>query len=114
MRGNTKWLLALAILGFAVHCRPGSAQAIVSEDFTGGTTSNPWYFFNGACLTAGTTAVTGPPEEITRLTGEPSNAGVPPEGFCEITKPSGTVVEGCLVVVTSNDTWLRSKGSKLL
>ncbi|HEV2270637.1 MAG TPA: PilC/PilY family type IV pilus protein [Steroidobacteraceae bacterium] len=59
MRGNTKWLLALAILAIAVHCRPGFAQAIVSEDFTKGTTSNPWYFFNGACLTAGTTSVTG-------------------------------------------------------
>jgi type IV pilus assembly protein PilY1 len=28
-------------------------QASVSEDFTGASTNNPWYFFNGACLTAG-------------------------------------------------------------
>jgi type IV pilus assembly protein PilY1 len=29
------------------------AQASLSEDFTGASTANPWYFFNGACLTAG-------------------------------------------------------------
>jgi hypothetical protein len=28
------------------------AQASISEDFTGVSTTNPWYFFNGACLTA--------------------------------------------------------------
>jgi type IV pilus assembly protein PilY1 len=30
------------------------AQSSISEDFTGATATNPWYFFNGACLTAGT------------------------------------------------------------
>lgn len=59
MRGNRTRLLALAILGIALHCRPTFAQAIISEDFTNGVTSNPWYFFNGACLTAGTTSVSG-------------------------------------------------------
>jgi type IV pilus assembly protein PilY1 len=29
------------------------AQMSVSEDFTSGSTTNSWYFFNGACLTAG-------------------------------------------------------------
>jgi type IV pilus assembly protein PilY1 len=29
------------------------AQSAVSEDFTSGSTTNSWYFFNGACLTAG-------------------------------------------------------------
>jgi type IV pilus assembly protein PilY1 len=29
------------------------AQASLTEDFTGASTTNPWYFFNGACLTAG-------------------------------------------------------------
>jgi type IV pilus assembly protein PilY1 len=29
------------------------AQSTVSEDFTSASTSNSWYFFNGACLTAG-------------------------------------------------------------
>ena len=31
-----------------------NAAAIVSEDFTGQTSSNNWFYFNGACLTAGT------------------------------------------------------------
>jgi type IV pilus assembly protein PilY1 len=29
------------------------AQSAVSEDFTSASTANSWYFFNGACLTAG-------------------------------------------------------------
>jgi len=32
------------------------AQAGISEDFTGASTTNSWYFFNGACLTAGSAA----------------------------------------------------------
>jgi type IV pilus assembly protein PilY1 len=59
MRGNRIWILALAIAGLALHCSPGFAQAIVSEDFTGTGTTNPWYYFNGACLTASTHAGTG-------------------------------------------------------
>jgi type IV pilus assembly protein PilY1 len=35
------------------------AQSI-AEDFTGTTTTNSWYFFNGACLTAGTAAAASP------------------------------------------------------
>jgi type IV pilus assembly protein PilY1 len=33
----------------------GSAQTTFTEDFTGAKTNNSWYFFNGACLTAGST-----------------------------------------------------------
>ena len=29
------------------------AQSSVAEDFTKASTTNSWYFFNGACLTAG-------------------------------------------------------------
>ncbi len=48
--------MALAALT-ALAVPPGAqAQVAVSEDFTGTSTSNPWYFFNGACLTAGTAA----------------------------------------------------------
>lgn len=36
------------------------AQTVYSEDFTGPTTSNSWYFFSGACLTAGTAASSSP------------------------------------------------------
>lgn len=34
------------------------------ENFTGGTTNNSWYFFNGACLTAGTTSGAKSPGQI--------------------------------------------------
>lgn len=36
------------------------AQTTVSEDFTGASTSNPWYSFADACLTAGTAAGSQP------------------------------------------------------
>ena len=32
------------------------AQSAISEDFTGASATNGWYFFNGACLTAGNVA----------------------------------------------------------
>ena len=59
MRGNRIWLFALALVSAVLYCGPSFAQAIISEDFTGTGTSNPWYYFNGACLTAGTAAGTG-------------------------------------------------------
>src|SRR5439155_278665 len=31
-------------------------QTLISEDFTGTTTSNPWFFFADACLTASSAA----------------------------------------------------------
>ena len=34
------------------------AQTTYTENFTGPTTTNPWFFLNGACLTAATTATT--------------------------------------------------------
>jgi type IV pilus assembly protein PilY1 len=54
---NTKYLIAgMTILFVMQHSQPSDAQtvtqSIVSEDFTGATTTNSWYFFNGACLTA--------------------------------------------------------------
>jgi type IV pilus assembly protein PilY1 len=36
------------------------AQTSISEDFTGATTTNAWWFFNGACLTAGSAAGSEP------------------------------------------------------
>ena len=46
------------------------AQTPVSEDFTSTTTSNPWYFFNGACLTAGTaTGVEPTPTSMGQMPG---------------------------------------------
>ena len=59
---NTKTfflVLAALLAGFAAG--PGQAQTIYTEDFTGAATTNQWYFFNGACLTAGTgTSTTSP------------------------------------------------------
>lgn len=50
---NTKYLMAGSIILFAMFAaRKSDAQAIFSEDFTGSATSNTWYFFRGACLTA--------------------------------------------------------------
>ncbi len=55
--------LAFAALLFATA---SPAQVLLSEDFTGATTSvsngvGNWLFYNGACLTAGTSANTTPP-----------------------------------------------------
>ena len=51
---------ALAVLG-ALHAAATPAQVVYSEDFTGANTANSWYFYNGACLTAGTgTSTTNP------------------------------------------------------
>ena len=59
---NTKHLsLVLAVLLGALASVQGWAQTILSEDFTGGKTRNSWYFFNGACLTAGTSTSTTSP-----------------------------------------------------
>jgi type IV pilus assembly protein PilY1 len=51
MKGNNR-IVSLAVLLLAAT---GVAQAqSLSEDFTTTSTSNSWYFFNGACLTAST------------------------------------------------------------
>ncbi|HEY2419467.1 MAG TPA: PilC/PilY family type IV pilus protein [Steroidobacteraceae bacterium] len=50
---------ALAVLMATGLSSTARAQTTFTEDFTGTTTTNPWYYFNGACLTAGTGAGTG-------------------------------------------------------
>lgn len=58
MNKTVKFLTFLCAM---VACAPQGlkAQSVTySEDFTGGNTKNSWYYFNGACLTAGTTAAT--------------------------------------------------------
>jgi type IV pilus assembly protein PilY1 len=47
-------LVVLAAVAALTLPLAAPAQTIVSEDFTTGSTTNSWYFFNGACLTAGT------------------------------------------------------------
>lgn len=52
LHGFIALTLALAATVSAV----ADAQTVnYTENFTGGTTTNSWYFFNGACLTAGST-----------------------------------------------------------
>jgi type IV pilus assembly protein PilY1 len=59
---NLKTLITavIVILGaaFSSVSQAQTSSPIVSEDFTGQTTSQQWYFFNGACLTAGTSTDT--------------------------------------------------------
>ena len=54
--------IALAVLfaSLALNCLAAHATVNVQEDFTKSSTTNPWYYFDGACLTAGTAAGTGP------------------------------------------------------
>lgn len=66
---NTRTLVVpllwmLAVFGWSV----ARAQSVVSDDFTHGNTANQWLFYNGACLTAGDTTVTG-------SIGEPTGVG---------------------------------------
>jgi type IV pilus assembly protein PilY1 len=59
---KTKHLfVVLAALLTGLASSPGLTQAIYTDNFTGTTSANQWYFFNGACLTAGTgTSTTSP------------------------------------------------------
>jgi type IV pilus assembly protein PilY1 len=62
---NTKLYMAvtaLAVLGMMPVASP--AQTTYTENFTGGNTQNSWYFFNGACLTAGSSVGTTSPGQI--------------------------------------------------
>jgi type IV pilus assembly protein PilY1 len=55
-------VLAAVAVTFTSHSLAQSASASnVSEDFTGTSTSLSWFYFNGACLTAGTTAASVTP-----------------------------------------------------
>ncbi len=48
-------IVRIALLGLLVSSATlVQAQSASTEDFTGTSTTNSWYYFNGACLTAGT------------------------------------------------------------
>jgi len=55
MNRNTFAAVLIALVALAAPLA-AEAQTSVSEDFTKGSTTNSWYFFNGACLTAGSAA----------------------------------------------------------
>ena len=74
---NFKTLVGAVITAFALTCASTSHAQIVSEDFTGTSTNAQWFFFNGACLTAGTsTSTTSRPKTPTRV--ELRNLASPP------------------------------------
>src|SRR5271168_3461881 len=54
-------VLLLAMLAANVSKAGGGP---FTEDFTGTSTANSWYFFSGACLTAGTSTATTNPGPI--------------------------------------------------
>ena len=58
MNRNTFGTFRALFAALAALAAPLAAhgQTLISEDFTGSTTSNPWYFFADACLTASTAA----------------------------------------------------------
>jgi type IV pilus assembly protein PilY1 len=73
---NTKLTLVVATLLIA-GAYAGSAsgqsslQSAIQENFTGSSTANSWYWFNGACLTAATAPAAGNPGQIPACTGDP-------------------------------------------
>ena len=59
---NAKYHVAIALAAVALTVSGGvRAQTTFSEDFTGAVTTNNWYFFNGACLTAGSSSSSASP-----------------------------------------------------
>ena len=56
MLRNRVLLLSIALLCGLAAVTGARADVLISEDFNSATTNNAWYFFNGACLTASTTA----------------------------------------------------------
>jgi type IV pilus assembly protein PilY1 len=57
-------VIASAAVMAALLASVSPAQTIFQEDFTGTTTGNNWYFFNGACLTAGNVVAPTSPGKI--------------------------------------------------
>src|SRR6201996_4903210 len=57
-----KPIIRIALLGLlGLDASLAQAQQASTEDFTGANTTNNWYFFGGACLTAGnSTSTTNP------------------------------------------------------
>src|SRR5712672_2996678 len=60
-----RFILAIATLLMVCGSLTSHGQTNISEDFTHTASTNSWSFFNGACLTAGTTAATTNPGPIT-------------------------------------------------
>ena len=57
-RSNSSLVTLAALVALAASVA-APAQTTVSEDFTGTSTNNSWWYFNGACLTAGSAQAAG-------------------------------------------------------
>ncbi len=102
---NTKTLLVAAILA-AAGLAPAAALAQTtsySENFTGGTTNNPWYFSAGACLTASTTTNTTSPGQIPGCVGLPYYNGYTLVGGNTGKLPDNPAVGGALRFTNNNN-----------
>src|ERR1700722_10562840 len=66
LRINPLALASAMVVVLLLACpRIGLTQVMqYSEDFTGITSNNQWFFYNGACLTAGTNTSTTSPGNI--------------------------------------------------
>ena len=62
------WTALFALLGVLGAIRSGAQTTTFSEDFTGANTTNNWFFFGGACLTAGTSTSTTTPGPVPACT----------------------------------------------
>ena len=91
MRANRIWLITLVIIGALLHCGPGFGQALVSEDFVGTGTTNPWYFFNGACLTASSASQTVEPGKPPGCTADTYYTETLVGGYNGVAGSSGTL-----------------------
>jgi type IV pilus assembly protein PilY1 len=61
---NTKISMAATLILLGLVPAVSRAGTTYTENFTGATTQNSWYFFNGACLTAGSTTMATSPGQI--------------------------------------------------
>jgi type IV pilus assembly protein PilY1 len=64
-------ILSAALFGLLLSATTCIAQSVVSEDFTGASTVNPWYFSGAACLTASGAASVGGTEFTSSVVGVP-------------------------------------------
>jgi type IV pilus assembly protein PilY1 len=55
---NATWLVLMGVLWASIA---PAQTVVVSEDFNSTTTTNTWYYFNGACLTASSAVGSGSP-----------------------------------------------------
>jgi type IV pilus assembly protein PilY1 len=73
-------MVAFAALMALTASFAARAQTTVSEDFTGTSTTNSWWYFNGACLTAGSAQAAGSEPKNKKAGQLPGCAAIGPGG----------------------------------